>query len=140
MNTEITSAKVEKQAVVSKSAFIPQIIKPNILKFPLEQLIKEDSPTEKYSHPAFVRKLPSDIECVCDISILEKKIEFEMKSGNRYWFDFSDFFGKFIFSLEKLYIKYSSEGLAEISIVGVEVFKVKRTNYIKLIFEKDLPF
>jgi hypothetical protein len=136
----INQAENHRKEIVSKSAFIPKKMKPNIMKFPLEQLIREDIATEKYSHPAFVRKLPHDIDGLCDISILEKKLEFEMKSGNRYWFDFSDFFGKYIFSLEKLYIKYSNEVLEEMSIVGVEVFKVKRTNYLKLIFQKDLPF
>ena len=119
-----------------------QIIKtkPNIIKFPIEQLNKENGIIETFSHPAFCRKLLSDIKHLCDVSLKEKKLEFEMKSGNRYWFDFSDFFGKFIFNVENIFIQYQNEILHNMQIIDVEVYKIKRTNYIKLLFQKDLPF
>ena len=114
------------------------------LKIPLEQLIKEDIPDhfncDKYSHPAFRRKLPPDFDFLSDVSLNEKMLELEYKSGERFRFDFEHFFGKVIMAAEQILLKRPDGGFENLSIFGVAVEKIKRTTYLKLILVKDLPF
>ncbi len=112
-----------------------------LVKIPIKQLVKEDSPgaCDRFSHPAFKRKLEKDA-ALSDVSISEKLLELEYKSGNRYWFDFQLFFGKVICNAEEILILHECGITQGISIVAVAEYKVKRTRYLKLIFETDLPF
>jgi len=115
----------------------------DFIKFQLTSLVKEPkgcNQKERFSHPAFTRKLPKGL-IPCDYDKKQKLIELEYSNGERNWVDVSVFFGIVIFEVKHILI-ITSDGSQynEMDIIGFEVFKVKRTTYWKLIFECDLPF
>jgi len=112
------------------------------IKIPNEQLVKEPvccNGKERYSHPGWTRKLPKWLT-PCDYSKTEKLIEVEYKSGDREWFSIQVFFGIVIAEVKDIFILYPDGETETLSIVGIDVIKIKRTTYWKLIFERDLPF
>lgn len=116
----------------------------DFIKFRLNKLIKEPigcNKRERFSHPAFTRKLPKGF-IPCDYDKNEKLIELEYSTGERKWFDISTFFGIVIYETKQLMIVNDEDKFySNMNIVNFEVFKEKRTMYWKLIFECDrLPF
>lgn len=93
---------------------------------------------ERYSHPAFTRKIVMGWE---PASYDQDKKLVEIKAcGSSYWLTLDNFFGIAVTEATFLFILYEDGTLEDISIVDVQCFKVKKTNYWKLIFERDLPF
>jgi len=114
---------------------------PELLKIPLAQLIIENDESiyTEYLHPCFVRKVPKGV-ILSDYSISEKLIELEYTNGNRRWFDLSLFFGKVIAEVKDLFILHPCGHLDPLEIIGVKTYKIKRTEYMNLIFKRSLPF
>lgn len=112
------------------------------IKIPIQQLknqAKTCNEKDRFSHDAFTRKVPKGM-IPCDYDKKEKLIEFELDNGERLWFHLKDFFGKLISEVEEILMLYPDGDTETLSIEGIEIEKVKRTFYMKLIFEKDLPF
>ena len=93
----------------------------------------------RWSSKMFYRKIPTWLT-PCDYDQSEKLLEVELPDGSRVWLPLGSFFGKVIFEADKILILYQQGDTEELNIVGVETVKVKRTNYLKLIFENVLPF
>lgn len=113
------------------------------IKIPIEQLIKEPaccSAKDRYSHSAWTRKVSPGLLVPCDYSKTEKLMEVEYPNGNREWFTLDVFFGKVIAEVKDIFILHPDGQTETMSIVGIDVIKIKRTTYWKLIFERDLPF
>lgn len=112
------------------------------IKLQIDHLVKEPtacSCRDRYSHPAWTRKLPKWLT-PCDYSKNEKLIEVEYKSGDREWFPLEVFFGKVIAEVKDIFLLYPDGSTEDMSIIGIDLIKIKRTTYWKLIFERDLPF
>ena len=113
------------------------------IKFNKRQMIKEPTVCngyERYSHPAFTRKIPKDI-IPLDYSKDERLIEIQLEDGKTTWINVGVFFGKVIAETKKIQIVIDNGNIYDdIKIVDVHPFKVKRTMYWKLIFECLLPF
>jgi hypothetical protein len=112
------------------------------IKIPIDHLIKEPntcSANDRYSHPAFTRKIPKYL-MLSDFDKVEKLIEVEFKDGNRNWIPISEFFGLVIGTVKDILILYPDGDTESMSIVNIMESKVKRTLYWRLIFERDLPF
>ena len=112
------------------------------IKIPIEQLTNEPMTCnrhDRFSHSGFTRKIPKGIT-PCDYDKDEKLIEVEFTDGNRNWVSIAAFFGKVIAEAKDILILYPDGNTESMSIVHVEIIKIKRTNYLKLIFERDLPF
>lgn len=112
------------------------------VKIPLKQLIKVEhsSICDRFYHPAFQRKVDNNIVCVSDISLEEKMVELEYQDGCRHWFDFEVLFGKVICQAPAIAILHEHRGLEGVHFCEVRLIKEKRTKYLRLIFECDLPF
>ena len=109
---------------------------------PVEHLVKEPevcNGKSRFSCRAWTRKMPKGVIC-CDFDKKEKSMELELSNGDRMWVDISVFFGVVISEVKVILILYPDNVTESMSIVGIETFKVKRTEYSKLIFERDLPF
>ena len=112
------------------------------MKFPIKQLVVEHyEHGNRYSHPAYIRKLEKGINPT-DFDSEKKIIEVEYEeNGNRVWYALDYYFGIAIKECaERLKIIHTDEKLESLQIVGFSCFKIKRTNYIKLIFQGELPF
>lgn len=112
------------------------------IRLPIDQLVIEPmtcSGKDRFSHPAFTRKLPKGVT-PCDYDKKEKLIELEYPNGDKHWFELSTFFGKVIAEVKSIYLLHPDKSIEDLMIVGFEVFKEKRTIYWKLIFERELPF
>lgn len=113
-----------------------------LIKIPISQLVKEQegcNRRDRFSHPAWTRKLPKWLT-PCDYSKTEKLIEVEYKSGDREWFSLEVFFGIVIAEVKDILLLYPDGETETMSIVGIDMIKIKRTTYWKLIFERDMPF
>jgi hypothetical protein len=114
------------------------------IKFPIHSLMKEPAGCnthDRFSSHIYTRKIPKGITLI-DFDSHKKLIEIEFSDGSRSWVNISVFFGKLIGESKNLLITYpdnvrEGEGM---SIVAIDMIKIKRTNYWKLIFERDLPF
>jgi hypothetical protein len=116
--------------------------KMEFIKIPEKQLIKEPmtcSCRDRFSHPAFTRKIPKGIT-PSDYDKDEKLIEIEFTDGERRWVHIKEFFGKVIAEVKDILLLFPDGNTESLSIVSVDFVKVKRTLYWKLIFERDLPF
>lgn len=114
----------------------------DFIKIPINQLIEEPiacSQKVRYSHSGFTRKIPSGIT-PCDFDKDEKLIEIEFSDGERHWYHIKEFFGKVIGEVKNILLLHPDGSTERLSIVWIDLFKIKRTNYWKLIFERDLPF
>ena len=114
----------------------------NFIKLPINHLKEETigcNGHDRFSCSAFTRKLPKGI-FPCDFDKNEKLIEIEYQDGDRNWVSIKEFFGKIIAEVKDIYILYPDGAIEDMEIVGIEIEKIKRTNYIKLIFERLLPF
>lgn len=112
------------------------------IKLQIGHLVKEPmacNARDRFSHPAFTRKIPKGV-VPCDYSETEKLIELEFSNGDRHWFELSTLFGKVIAEVKDIFILYPDGNTEHLNIVGLDVFKEKRTTYWKLIFERQLPF
>lgn len=114
------------------------------IKIPISQLTEE--PTRSIAYPryscgGFTRKIPKGI-IPLDYDKDEKKIEITLDDGkdNRYWIPIEEFFGKVIANAKKIVIVHETGHEETMSIVGIDVVKIKRSLFWKLIFELDLPF
>ena len=112
-----------------------------LIKIPRHQLIKENSASvyDQFSHPAFRRKMVEGM-MLSDFSLSEKLVELEYPSGERIWCDFEHFFGKVICNATEILLLHENDVTEGLNIHSVAVEKIKRTNYLKLIFERNLPF
>ncbi len=109
---------------------------------PIEQLLEEPkvrNEKSRYSHPAWTRKMPKGVSC-CDFDNKEKSLELKFSNGDRKWRDISVLFGQVISEVKVILMLYPDGETESMSIVGIESFKVKRTEYTRLIFERDLPY
>ena len=114
----------------------------DFIKFTIEHLKKEPMACnghDRYSIPDYTRKLPKGI-IPCDYDKYEKLIEVEFSNGERRWIKLETLFGCIISEVKNIYMVYPDGNIEDLSIVGIDVYKVKRTYYCKLIFERDLPF
>lgn len=114
----------------------------DLIKIPIKQLTKEPTACnghDRFSHQAFTCKIPNGIT-PCDYDRNERLIEVEFSDGNRNWVNIKEFFGKVIAEAKEILLLYPDGSTETMSIVNVDIIKVKRTNYLKLIFERDLPF
>jgi hypothetical protein len=112
------------------------------IKIQIDHLVKEPTTCNgrlRFSHPGWTRKLPKWLT-PCDYSKTEKLIEVEYKSGDREWFSLEVFFGKVIAEVKDIFILYPDGETETMSIIGIDMVKIKRTTYWKLIFERDMPF
>lgn len=112
------------------------------IKIPIKQLKEEPSAFNcnlRYSHDGFTRRIPKGI-IACDFDKKEKLIEVEFADGNRNWVDMEVLFGKVISKVKDLFILRENGDEERIDIVAVDNVKIKRTNYVKLIFETELPY
>jgi hypothetical protein len=113
-----------------------------LIKFHIDKLIPELihlNDRLRWSAPLFNRKLPKDM-IFSDYDIDEKLVEFELADGSRSWFPLKSFFGTLITESNSIQMIHKDGMLEPMSIAGVGVVRIKRTNYLKLIFENDLPF
>jgi len=113
-----------------------------IKTFQIEYLVREPytcSRRNRYSHKALTRKLPKGV-IAFELDIPRRRIELEYSHGSKYQFDLNIFFGESICEADLIRIKYPDGNYEGIVISGIEIFKVKRTLWWKLIFESDLPF
>jgi len=97
------------------------------------------SKTVKLVHTAFTRKIYKGLK-PCDYDPKEKLIEVEFQDGHRRWYGLDSFFGVVIGKVKDLFLFDDKGGEEKLTISGVDVIKVKRTEYIRLIFQYDLPF
>lgn len=104
--------------------------------FPIKQLVYENEHSGYY-HPAYVRKVPKYYKPI-DFDSDTNKIEVEWTGGERSWHDVTDLFGWAIGL--KLYVQLTEKQKESLFIKSVVTFKVKRTWYMKLIFDYNLPF
>lgn len=115
-----------------------------IVKIPYEELVKSNIPScsinDKFTCKRYTYKLPTKFKGISDISRNERKIEIFDEKDNRYWFDFKTFFGTVICDAKDILIEYSDHNTESISIYSVDQIKIKRSIYLQLIFERDLPF
>lgn len=112
------------------------------IKIQIDHLVKEPTSSncrDRFSHPAWTRKLPKWLT-PSDYDKTEKLIEVEFKNGDREWYALAVFFGIVIAEVNNIFILYPDGTTEDMSIIGIDVIKIKRTTYWKLIFEKDLPF
>ena len=70
---------------------------------------------------------------------LTKREIFDEKD-NRFWVDFKTFFGTVICDAKDILIEYADGCTESMSIYSVDQIKIKRSIYLQLIFERDLPF
>lgn len=112
-----------------------------LIKIPLRQLVKENAESvyDQFSHPAFQRKMEKGV-ILSDFSLAEKVVELEYPSGERFWFDFELFFGKVICNATEILLLHETGITEKLKIYGIQEVKIKRTHYLKLIFERNLPF
>lgn len=113
-----------------------------LIKFPENQLIIEVNTCtahERYSHPAFTRKIPKGLS-PSDFDRDDKLIEIEFQDGDKRWVHIKEFFGEVIGEVNDILILYQNGNTESMSIVDLDVVKIKRTLYWKLIFQRDLPF
>ena len=113
----------------------------NFIKLRFDRLKAEHScgPYDRFSHPAFTFRVPKGI-MPCDFDKTEKLIEVEFSNGERRCVELKHFFGIVISEVKEIYLLRDDGGTEGLHIEGIDVFKVKRTLYWRLIFEKDLPF
>ena len=111
------------------------------IKLKIDRLINEPSPNacDRFSHPGFIRKIPKGI-LPCDYDKDEKLIEVEFADGTRNWIELKVFFGLVISEAKEILLVRHDGGIEGLHIAGVVPIKIKRTIFLKLIFEKDLPF
>lgn len=112
------------------------------IRIPIDQLMEEPKACnghDRYSHPSFTCKMPKGITMV-DFDKSEKLIEIEFSDGKRSWVPIKEFFGEVISEATDILMLYPDEDTESMSLVNVECFRIKRTMYWKLIFERDLPF
>lgn len=114
----------------------------DFIKIPIRHLTSEPTTCngkDRFSHRGFTRKIPKGIT-PCDYDRDEKLIEVEFADGDRSWVNIKEFFGKVIAETKEILLLYPDGATESMSIVNVDIVKVKRTNYMKLIFERDMPF
>ena len=115
-----------------------------IVKIPYEELVKPNIPScssnDKFTHKRYTYKLPTKFKGACDISRKERKIEIIDEKDNRFWVDFKTFFGTVICDAKDILIEYADGCTESMSIYSVDQIKIKRSIYLQLIFERDLPF
>ena len=114
----------------------------NTLRFPIEKLVEEPNNCrvhKRYSNPRLNVKVPK-WGIPCDYDEVEKLIEFEFPDGYRTWLGDSWLFGKVMSEVKEILLVHPSGQTETMSIAGIEVVKIKRSLYCKLIFECDLPF
>ena len=112
------------------------------IKLSISSLISEPTTCnghDRFSHPAFSRKLPKNA-FPCDYDKDEKLIEFEFSNGIKHWIKLSDSFGKVIAEVKDIFLLHPDGYTEHLNIAGFEIFKQRRTNYWKLIFERELPY
>lgn len=112
------------------------------IKIPICQLIAEPmtcNGKNRYSHTAFTRKIPKGIT-PCDYDKNEKLIELEFTDGTRSWVHIKEFFGKVIAETKDILLLYPDGNTESIVIANIEFVKIKKTDYWKLIFEREMPF
>ena len=114
------------------------------VKIPYDELLKVNIPSssnnDKYAHKRYTYKLPRKFKDICDISRQERKFEIYDDKDNRFWIDFKTFFGTVICDAENILIEFPNSCFETMSIYSVDQIKIKRSIYIQLIFERDLPF
>ena len=111
----------------------------DFVKIPIDQLIQEptsEGQPKRFSHPAWTRKVPRHIT-PCDFDKDEKLIEVEFLDGDRKWIDLKIFFGTVIAQVNDILLINQDGSIEKMNIAGIQFFKVKRTGYMKLIFEID---
>ena len=115
-----------------------------IVKIPYEELVKSNIPScssnDKFTHKRYTYKLPTKFKGACDISRKERKIEIFDEKDNRFWVGFKTFFGTVICDAKDILIEYADGCTESMSIYSVDQIKIKRSIYLQLIFERDLPF
>lgn len=99
----------------------------------------------KWIHPAWKKRLNHLMPVMNDYSISEQKIELETKLGHRMWLDFKEVFGIVICEAKNILIEYEDPTLFEmenLKIDSILQYKIRRTNYVALVFAVDpqLPF
>lgn len=112
------------------------------LKFNISRLKQEPCGCNchsRYSHPTFTLKIPKGI-IPLDYDKNNKLIEVQYSTGETGWHKLSTFFGKTVTDAKDILIYSSDEDYESASIVAIDVFRIKRTLYWKLIFQRDLPF
>lgn len=111
------------------------------IRIPFNQLQQEPRSEHllRYSDLIFKAKVPKGLT-PCDCSIQEQLVEFEKENGDRIWADAKSLFGKVIFEAKDIFILYEGGKEEKIVIADIAFFKIKRTNYLKLIFETTDPF
>jgi len=111
------------------------------IKIGIESFTKEQSCSscDRYSHSAFIKKIPKGV-LPCDYDKNEKLVEVEFSDGRKSWIPLSYFFGKMICNAKQILQLYPDGHTEEIHIVWIDYLKIKRTNYMKLIFKCDFPF
>lgn len=125
----------------SGSFLVKCLKKLDFVKIPIDQLIKETSSEGKpkrFSHPAWTRKTPRHL-MLCDFDKDEKLIEVEFPDGDRTWFNLKTFFGIVIAQANEILLINEDNSIQKMNITGIELFKVKRTQFMKLIFEINVP-
>lgn len=114
----------------------------DVIKLSLDRLIEETNTcrcNRRYSSSIFTRKVPK-WGMPCDYDEVEKLIEFEFPDGYRTWLGITWLFGKVISEAKEILLQHPEGQTESMSIAGIEVVKIKRSLYCKLIFECDLPF
>ena len=98
----------------------------------------------RYSSKAFIIKPPFKGSIACDYDSVERLVEFEFTDGTRGWIALKDLFGSVITEVKEILLLWPGGSTERLNIIGVIPEKIKRTWYIKLIFESEeidnLPF
>ena len=136
--------KIIAKNVLANRLFIRKIMSIDIVKIPYGNLVKAIIPScstnDKFSCERYRYKLPTKFKGACDISRKERKIEIFDEKDNRFWVDFKTFFGTVVCDAKDILIEYTDGSTESMSIYSVDQIKIKRSIYLQLIFEKDLPF
>lgn len=93
----------------------------------------------RFSHRAFTRKMPKGF-VICDYDEADRLMELEFTDGQRIWCSIKEVFGVVIAEAKNILLLHDNGVSEHLSITGIEVEKVKRTYYCRLIFECILPF
>lgn len=125
----------------SGSFLVKCLKKLDFVKIPIDQLIQEstsEGQPKRFSHPAYTRKVSRHIT-PCDFDKDEKLIEVEFLDGERKWFNLKTFFGIVIAEANEILLINEDNSIQKMNIAGIEFFKVKRTQFMNLIFEINVP-
>ena len=111
------------------------------LKLPIDRLLKQEhcGICDRYICPVFRKKIPKGI-MPNDYDKKERLIEIEFSDGRRNWIPIEFFFSKVITQAKYIVILFSDGHEEDVHIEGIVVNMVKRTMYMNLVFECDLPF